>query len=232
MKKVLILVISCQSHPYKKMIEASLNTWDSVNVYGVETVFYCGNPVQENTDKIIYFPIEESLFSMGEKTLQAYEWALNNKEFDYIARVNASCYVNKKELIKHIQTLPDKNVFAGLEVTDTPKWVWGGGQYIISKDIIKKIIDNRDLWNHKVMEDKGVSYLLDGLGIPFMQGRACSIEKKPNNWFCLCYGSESIEFTDFEELNKLDNQFFFRIKQDDDRTKEEYIMKQLYQNLI
>jgi hypothetical protein len=235
MKKILILVISSQEPPFKKMIETSLNTWDSIKVEGVESIFYCGEPVKENTDKIIYFPLQESYQTMGEKTIRAYEWALKNKDFDYIARVNSSCYVNKKELIKYIQTLPDKEVFAGLVVpasNSSEKWMWGGGQYIISKDMIELIVENRHLWNHKVMDDQAVGYLANKLNIPYTNGRACSIEMKPNGWFCLCYGEPSIEFTDFLDMNKLENQFFIRVKQDKHRERDEYIMKQLYQNLI
>jgi hypothetical protein len=235
MKKILILIISSQEPPFKKMIETSLKTWDSINVDGVESIFYCGEPVKENTDKMIYFPLKESYQTMGEKTLRAYEWALKNKEFDYIARVNSSCYVNKKELIKYIQTLPDNNVFSGLKVEESTykdKWMWGGGQYIISKDIIKLFVDNRHLWDHSIMDDMAVGFLANKLNVPYHQGRACSIEKKPSGWACFCYGEPSIEFTDFQDMNKLQNQFFIRVKQDDDRNRDEYIMKQLYQNLI
>ncbi len=235
MKKILILVMSSQKPPYGKMIETSLNTWDSINVEGVESVFYCGNPMKGNTDKMIYFPLDESYQTMGEKTLRAYEWALKNKEFDYVARVNSSCYVNKKELIKYIQTLPDKNVFAGLEVVASKtaeKWMWGGGQYIISRDVVELIVENRSMWNHTVMDDQAVSFLVNKLSIPYIQGKACSMEKRKDGWTCLCYGEPSIEFIDFQDMNKLQNQYFIRVKQDDDRNRDEYIMKQLYQNLI
>ncbi len=235
MKKILILVMSSQDHPYLKMIETSLNTWDSINVEGVESVFYCGNPLKENTDKIIYFPLNESYSTMGEKTLRAYEWALKNKEFDYVARVNSSCYVNKKQLIKYIQTLPDKNVFAGLEVVASDiceKWMWGGGQYIISKDVLELLVENRGMWNHNVMDDQAISFLANKLSIPYYQGKACSIDKGKDGWVCQCYGEPSIEFTDFQDMNKLDNQYFIRVKYDLDRTVDEYIMKQLYQNLL
>jgi hypothetical protein len=235
MKKVLILVMSSQKDPYKKMIETSLSTWDSINIEGVESIFYCGNPVKENTDKFIYFPLDESYQTMGEKTLRAYDWALKNKEFDYVARVNSSCYVNKKELIKYIQTLPDRNVFAGLEVVASKvaeKWMWGGGQYIISRDVIDLIVQNRGMWNHTVMDDQAVSFVANKLSIPYTQGKACSIEKRKDGWTCLCYGEPSIEFIDFVDMNKLVNQYFIRVKQDKDRSLDEYIMKQLYQNLL
>lgn len=231
MKKILILIISSQLEPYAKMIQTSLQTWDSINIEGVESIFYCGNPVKENTDKIIYFPLDESYATMGEKTLRAFEWALQNKEFDYIARVNSSCYVNKKELIKYIQNLPDKEVFAGIGVDSEPKWMWGGGQYIISKDVIELFINNKGLWNHAIMDDVAISYLANELNTPYTNGRACSIDKNSKGWTCLCYGESSIEFIDFADMNKLDNQFFIRVKQDLNRNRDEFIMRELFKNL-
>jgi hypothetical protein len=234
MKRVLVLVMSCQDAPYGAMLKTSQKTWDSISVPGVDTVFYCGEPVKEDTDNVIYFPVNESLHTLGEKTLLAYEWALKNREFDYIARVNASTYVNKKELIKYIQTLPDKNVFAGLEVEaseTTEHWIWGPS-FILSKDLIQLIVDNKSMWDHSIMDDLATSFLLNKFNIPYTPGRACSIEKKENGWLCFSYGSQSIEFTNFADLNKLDNQFFFRVKQDLNRSLDEVIMNKLFKALL
>lgn len=228
MKKVLILAIGCQLKPWDKMIQSSLDTWDSIEVEGVETIFYCGEPLKENTGKIIYFPIKESYSTMGEKMIQAFKWALKNKEFDYIARVNSSCYVDKKELIQHIQTLPDKELFQGLIVPESGKnqaWCWGGGQYIISKDVIQNIVDNRFYWNHELMEDVALSDIATRLNIPFTNGIACSIDKKENGWSYTCYKTPNFES---ETIVKAEGQFFYRVKQDFDRAVDELIMKELY----
>jgi hypothetical protein len=229
-KKVLILAIGCQLKPWDSMIQTSLDTWDSLEVKGVDTIFYCGNPVKENTDKIVYFPIDESYYTMGKKLLLAFEWCLQNKSFDYIARVNSSCYVDKSRLLEHVQTLEEKNIFNGIEVEDSPKWLWGGGQYILSKDVVEKIVNNKRHWNHDVMEDQGLSRIVAKLGIPFGKGKSCTIDKINDYWRCLCYGSESFEFSDFKDLSKA-NQFFFRVKQDYDRNVDTYLMKEIFKNL-
>ena len=93
-KKVLILVLSSDFPPYSQMIQTSKGTWNSVQVDGCETVFCCGNSKKKSSDDIIYFPVENGLYDMGHKTIAMLEWALQNKEFDYIARTNASCYVH------------------------------------------------------------------------------------------------------------------------------------------
>ncbi len=235
MKKVLILVVSVQAPPFGKMIETSLRTWDSIDVDGVETVFYCSRPKLQNTEKIIYIDVDESYFTMGYKMHAAFDWALANKEFDYIARVNASCYVDKKQLIAQVQDMADSNLFSCLEVAATPteqKWSWGGGQFILSRDVVEQIIKHRNLWNHSIMEDKALGHLMNLLSIPYTRGKACSIDKlEGDKWRCLCYDAESFEFTDFADVALKSKNYFYRVKQDYDRNMDEYVMNELFKQL-
>lgn len=232
MKTVLILVVSSQLSPYKKMWQTSKETWDSIEVSGVETVFYFGQPFKENTDKEIYFDIPEGYSNMGYKLTSAFEWSLANKSFDYIARVNSSTYVHKKELLSSVQSMPDSNLFAGLKVVGGEKeWIWGGGSFLISRDVVEKIVANKLKFNHKVMEDNGLSEIVAKIGIPFTDGRACSIDKMEHGWRCLCYGTESFDFFDFSEMVKLKGQYFVRCKQDYNRDADEMVMKELLKYL-
>lgn len=212
------------------MFNTSLETWDLIEVNGVETVFYFGNPLKQNTEKAIYFPVDESYATMGHKMLRAFEWALDNKDFDYIARVNSSCFVDKKELIKHIQGLPDKGVFQGLIVPEgeRPSWIWGGGQLILSKDVIEAVVENQVLWNHSLIEDVALSDIVSELGFNFRDGVACSIDQKENHYSYTCYKTESF---DSDKIVKAEGQFFYRVKQDRDRNLDEKIMRELYNQI-
>lgn len=235
MRKVLILVLSSQYMPYDKMVGTSLETWDSISVEGVETVFYFGNPIKDNTDKFIYFPIVEHYNSIGRKTLEAFEWALENKAFDFIARVNASTFVNKKELIKYIQTLPEEDVFAGLKVDASEyqqQWNWGV-QFVFSKDVIQKLVDNKVHLDETLMEDVGISYLANRLKIPYTAGRNCTIDKMSGDkWRAMTYGvGESFEFSDWADIKKSEGQCFFRCKHDPDRDVDKFVMEKLFENL-
>ena len=231
MKKVLILVIGCQLPPWDKMAYTSLYTWDSIHSEGCETIYYFGNPMRANTDKFIYFPINESYNSMGTKMIMAFEWALENKEFDYIARINSSCYVDKKELINYVISLPTENVFVGgivAESKDNPSWCWGGLQYIISKDVIEKVVENKNHLNSSLMEDQALSYLVSFCKVPYTSSvGACSIDKTSDGWNLISYGGESITFKDFIEIKRLNNHFY-RCKNDADRNVDEYVMQQLF----
>jgi hypothetical protein len=234
MKKILILTLSCDLPPYDALQRTQEETWDSIDHPQCETVYYFSNKNKENSGKYIYFPIPESLYSMGHKLLAAFEWALANKDFNYIARPHSCIYVNKNELAGYINELPDTNVCAGPLVVATPSWLWGGLGFVFSRDVVQKIVDNKTRYDHRMMEDVGVSSLVASLGIPFTEGTGCSIDKYGNSWLCLSYGSKrskSFTFTDFADVPIKSNQFYYRVKQDYDRNQDMFIMRELFKHL-
>lgn len=223
------MVISSQLDPYGKMANTSEETWDSIEVPGVDSVFYFGGPVRPNTNKRIYFDFKEAYNVMSLKTVEAFKWALANKEFDYIARVNSSTYVKKDSLIEYVQTLPGNNVFNGLVVDgEKSNWVWGPF-FILSKDVVEAVVKNEAKIDHRVMDDVGLSKLIIGLGISPSRGIGCSIDRSADKWRAICYGTESFEFTDFSDIVRAKDHWGFRVKQDLDRSQDEYVMWQLFQ---
>ncbi len=235
MKTALILVLSSDWFPYNRLTEVSMETWDSIEVPGLETVYYCSESEKKDTDKIIYLPIDNGLFSIGKKTLLAFEWALKNKEFDYISRPQANVYINKKELIKHIQTLPDTNVYATLEVVsndDSESYGWGCGT-LLSKDVVQKIVDSQVQWDHKKMEDVSMSQLVKRLGIQYTKGIVAAIDNMKTHWRVISYNiGESFDFNDFSEIPaKTEGHYWYRCKMDHDRTQDEIVMRELFKYL-
>jgi hypothetical protein len=232
MAKVLILVLSADFPPYDKMVQTSLETWDSIDQEGCDTVYYFGKSNKQNTDKFIYLPIQESLLSMGQKTIAAFEWAINNKQFDYIARVHSSTYVDKKRLSEYCEQLPTENLFAGVKTKSQNGFFyqWGGAHYVMSRDVISRMVEHKKKWQHNYMEDESMSLLAVDLNIPFYEGKSGSIDRIGEGWRCISYGGESISFTDFTDLKKL-NHHYFRVKQDLKRDVDEFIMRQLFKAL-
>lgn len=231
MKKVLILVLSHDQHPYNKMVDTAEQTWDSVDVEGTETVYYF-NGTQPTVGKYLYVDVKSGFLNMGYKTVAALEWAVNNKEFDYIARIHSSIYCNKAALADYIQTLPDKDYFAGAvaESANRFQYLWGGVGFIISRDVVEKIVLNKHHWQHKYMEDESMSLLVNWLSIPFSPGYAAGIDNMGDHWRCISYNGESITFNDFAELKRLGHHFY-RVKQDGKRWVDEFIMKELFRVL-
>lgn len=240
MKKVLISVISCTLDYYPKFLEAQQQTWDSDEVDGVSSFYYAGRPrglgfgPYPNT---VCFDVDEAYSTMGKKDMLAYQWALESLEWDYMARVNASCYVRKKLLLEYCQSLPDSRLFQGVMAPGPGgrSYLWGGAQYLMSRDVVKAMVDNQDKMDHSVMEDIGMSWLVQDLGFALdNNGRCGSINPSGpgDQWLFLCYHDPELGgfiFTDFKDLHKARHQYFIRCKQDLKPDKTIWIMKQLKQ---
>ena len=233
MKKVLILVLSADFPPYDKMIQTSKATWDSIEVEGCKTHFYCcASDSIDHKEGVVYLDVRNGFYEMGYKNIAMFEWILKNEDFDYVARVNASCYVDKKNLMEYVQDLPAENVFAGIVVKEqySQEWCWGGMQFIISRDVIQLMVDGQREWDHTKMEDVAMSFLVNKFEVPFTNAKGCSIDKTDNGWMCLSYNDKSFEFTDFNDLKKVKHHFY-RVKQDGKRWVDEFLMHQLYNTL-
>jgi hypothetical protein len=119
MKKVLILVMSSPSIPvFEKLLNSQKETWDSVNVNNVNTIFYyADNSIKEtllNNNNLI-IKIEEKEQNNMIKFRMALEYILkSNMEWDYIFRTNSSSYVDKKRLLNKAQTLPNTKCYCGI----------------------------------------------------------------------------------------------------------------------
>lgn len=238
MKTVLVAVISCTAEPYPMLLRAQLATWDSVPVEGVQTFYYAGRKESRTQmpDCCICFEVPEHYNTMGRKNLLAYRWALDHFDWDYMARVNASCYVRKRVLLDEIQRLPDSNVAQGVPAPgpDNREYLWGGAMYILSRDVVKALVDHQHRWNHGRMEDVAMSHLLQDLGIPFRRlGKCGSVNRKDDHWLFLYYDGEhggGFEFTDFKDVAKAADQYFIRVKQDLKRDQDVWIMNELHRN--
>lgn len=239
MKTVLIYVLSAHTHPYGEMIKTAMDTWDTEPLEGTRTVYYCGEPTGGDTERVISFNVSHGLETIGQKTLLAFKKALD-WEWDYMARPNSSCYVHKRRVLEHVQTLSEKGVMQGITLGPTwhcrvdHDWMWGGGQFIFSRDVIQAFVDNGSQWRHDLMEDVAMSALAHHLDIALDgTGKVCSIEKTENGWMVITYhGSPSFEFAEFSELARLNDQYFVRCKQDLRRHADADVMRLLKQHLL
>lgn len=118
---------------------------------------------------------------------------------------------------------------------DGELYMWGGAQFIMSRDVVKAMVDNGHRWQHDgICEDVSMSRLTKQLGIPWDgNGPACSINSRPDgSWMCFTYNSTpGFDFRDFAEFKeKAPDQFFIRVKQDGQREKDMWIMRELWKN--
>lgn len=135
--KVLILVQACDDPPYFEMQKAQRETWDSIHVDGVTTVYYYGNNNHngeyrfEPETRKLYCPCSEAYDMMHYRYKLATEWCLENVDFDIMFRTNASSYVHKQLLLDYAKTLRTEK----LNVSNNG--VPSGAGFFLSKDLIK-----------------------------------------------------------------------------------------------
>lgn len=235
MTRALILVLSARRPPWGVLMDASRETWDSVEHPQTQTLYYCGKS-KESEPNVFYSPsLSEHLHDLSARTMQALVHSLT-LEWDFLARPNSSCYVHKVNLVKHLETLPTSGVMQGIVTAGhNPDFMWGGGQYLFSRDVIEKMVANRGKWNDStIQEDQALSKLAIDCGIQLDgRGMCASIDSDGSETFrCICYGGgESFVFTDFADMKKADGHFFFRLKQDYDRTRDVRIMREIHRHL-
>lgn len=234
--KVLILVLSARRSPWDSLMDVSQQTWDSEDNPQTQTLYYCGKSTEPSTEKVFYSQtLTEELEDVSSRTIEAFEKALTIPDWDYLARPNSSCYVHKPNLVKFCETLPKDNVLYGL-LTGGGKgkqMLWGGGQYIISRDVVQKMVDNKDKWNHDLMDDVSLTRMAEELDISMeSKGYCASINLLPDgSYFFMAYGTgDNSVFTKFEDM-KADNHYFFRCKHDPDRTVDLKVMRELKKHL-
>ncbi len=228
---VLILVLSAKRSPWGELLECSKATWDSVDHPKTQTLYYCGKSDESSTDKVFYSPeLTEELEDVSSRTIEAFGESLKY-DWDYLARPNSSCYVHKHNLVDFLRTSIWGNAIFG--VLSSWGMMWGGCHYIFSRDVVEKMVANKDKWDHKVMDDESITKLLVDLGYTLTSNGWCaSINLQPNGeHLCLTYNhGENFTFTDWEDVKKLDGHFFVRCKHDPDRTQDLMTFRKLYEH--
>lgn len=188
--KILILVLSLNDGGiYDKFYESQKKTWDSEKIDGVETLYYFGNSginshrFMDENDIIdgneILVNVGES--HLGHKTIRAFN-LIKELDFDYIFRTNSSSYVDKKMLLEYVKTKPKFNYYSGVIGNHHGIKFSSGCGYILSKDLLNLVLNQKNNWNHNLVDDVAMGKLLydnninpsfnerfdvsDGTGIP------------------------------------------------------------------
>jgi hypothetical protein len=189
---------------------------------------------QSGRSDVFYSPqFDEELERVAPRTMEAYEHALTIPNWDFLARTHSSTYVHKRNLVEFCETLHRKNLLLGLLVTGERPFLWGGGSYIMSRDVIEQLVAAKDKWNNGIMEDNSLTDLANELGIPLNgKGRMASIDQHGNEYLVTTYGVGSgFTFTDWDDVNKIHPHFYVRCKQDLRRHEDLMIFRKLHKHL-
>ena len=213
--KILILVLSCNDNGiYSKFFESQKNTWDSIDVEGVETFYFFGdhdkneiidNKILVDVKEVFVDPHGKSIATnAGLKTLKTFE-LIQNMEFDYVFRTNSSSYIDKKLLHNYIVNKPITEYYSGVIGHHGNIVFASGSGFFLSKDLIKLLVDNKEKWDHTLIDDVLIGSLLKNF----------NISPQPNPRFDVVDSNIPSEYFHYRLKNKnrdSDIQYMYQIK--------------------
>ena len=158
--KILILVLSSVNDI---QIEPIKQTWASYKLPEIDIFFYYGKNDLKNTDRDIYLDVMEKYENMGYKTLKMFEY-IKDFEYDYVFRTNTSSYVNQEKLLEFLSDKPRDNFYCGIKGYCGIYFCSGCG-YFLSKNLVNMILENKNNWNHDLVDDVALGKLFLNLNI-------------------------------------------------------------------
>jgi hypothetical protein len=156
---ILHLILGVQSPHYTPIENAAKETWLKNPPENIKTIFMYGgsNKIYWDGEESFYVDRPESHYYniCLYKTITAFEWFIES-EFDYVYRTSNTGYFDLNEVSKFVQNKPTENFYCGNSQiyersSNTPTAPYpginyaSGASYFLSKDIVKKIIENKEI---------------------------------------------------------------------------------------
>jgi hypothetical protein len=182
MLKVLILIISSDTEPvyaeHRKIWLAYMNSNPQIKCYFIQY----RDGVQALEGNTFWLSGKESFDKIINKTIDSFDFFIKSDSYDFIIRTNMSTLWNFKALIAHLETLPRQRVYNGqmlrYQYNDDMKYIAGSG-IILSQDIAKLIVENRELVESiKIIDDVDIGFALKKLGIQHSEGNRIQIRDR------------------------------------------------------
>ena len=228
-KKVIILVMCSSQNTYQDLEKSIKETWYKLKNNDVEVIFYKENNYNSRETQFdspdLRVPCLDGFFQLGLKTLLSFEWVLENYNFDYIFRTNLGSFVNPTSIIEFVKEKPKKEFYCGIigkynldrEITYA-----SGSGYFLSKDLVEKVVLNKQFWKHNVVDDVAIGELLSNLGVSVSKN---AIRKN------ICDGETFYQIGE-ENVEYISDQLVYHIRlRSNDRNIDIQNMKSIFENL-
>jgi hypothetical protein len=133
----------------------------------VETLFYFGARRTRLDGHDLRLAVPDDFEHIGEKTLACFEYLLEQVEFDLVFRTNASSYVDLPNLRSYVAAQASlRGFYAGhLGATFDGLTFASGSGYFLSRDLLEMVVENRESWDHSLLDDVALARVLSERGI-------------------------------------------------------------------
>ena len=166
MKKILVIVLAKEDQTYSKMQKAIRETWGKPEYVpnNITLKFNYGELYRGQTEVIdegdsIFVNCEDIFQHLTLKTLECFRYVLKQYDFDYVFRCCNGSYVNLDRLNEWVNTNADTNVYSGINGFYHNVHYCSGSGYLISKDIISKIVNIQPV-NYNEIDDIEIGRLV------------------------------------------------------------------------
>lgn len=178
--KIATMVISSNTYPAQRNSKMQKKLFLDQNINPNLTFWYksgekkvLGNQKYHlNNDKDLLIDTNDGSRNMGLKTILAFEWLIKNRDFEFLVRPTPSSYINFKNLELFIKSnlLNYEKVYCGkLQSTFNKEGkkieFVSGSTYILNKQSVIEIIENKESWDHEQWDDVALSLLMNQLNI-------------------------------------------------------------------
>jgi hypothetical protein len=163
--KTLVLVLGTRVAPFPMLIRMIKETWASVFVPDVETLFYYGGPTLERRGDELDVPVADDLAHVGRKTIACFEFVLDHCSFELIFRTNTSTYVDLPNLCTFVGARARRDRFYSgalgtSGVLGRPLPFASGSGYFLSRDLVELLVDERARLIEDLVDDVAVAAVL------------------------------------------------------------------------
>jgi len=177
--KVLMLIISSDTEPvykeHRKVWLSYMNSNPSIHAYFIQY----GDIQQKLENNTLWLTGKESFKAIITKTIDSFDFFLKENDYDFIVRTNMSSFWNFEALMKFLNELPKEKLYSGFIGNHRGIKFASGSGFIMSSDIAKLLIDNRNIAERVgIMDDVDIGYTMNKLGIPIYPGRKTDLDSK------------------------------------------------------
>lgn len=110
-------------------------------------------------DTIVTDSIEHSSL-IGLKTLKAFQFVVDNYDFDFVFRTNSSSYIDGDLLVELTKHKSGTDFYGGFPGRSRFGPFASGAGILISKSIVEKVLENSTRWRHGLIDDVALSKLI------------------------------------------------------------------------
>ena len=194
--KLSMLVLSSHTYPsirnskiQKEIFLNQNNNTKEIYWYKQGTEEILKNKKATLVENDLFINADDSSIGMGYKTIFAFEWMLENSDFDYLFRTNTSSYVSVGNLNQFIENncQEQEYVYSGLLHSTNDKYknkidFASGSGFLLNRNTVELIVEKQDEWDHQYWDDVSLALLLRNYEVTPQEGFRF-------NWQCLQTGN-------------------------------------------